>query len=72
MLKADIVARLEALGIEHDPGALKADLEALLPTEQSFEPADAGPNTRPVWEPGEKRQAYLARREEWRLSREPF
>jgi hypothetical protein len=34
MRKAEIIERLEAEGIDHDPKALKAELEALLPVDE--------------------------------------
>lgn len=37
MLKTEIIEELERLGIEHDPNALKPDLEALLPATDEAE-----------------------------------
>lgn len=40
--KAEIIEQLEALSVEHDPTALKADLEALLPVASEV-PTDISP-----------------------------
>lgn len=39
MKKADIIAKLKELNIEHDPEALKPELEALLPEEHKTDEA---------------------------------
>lgn len=63
--KAELAEQLEELGIEYDPDATKAVLEAMLSHPST---ATQTGSDRPVWEGGENKAAFHARLREWKIA----